>query len=248
MASINSSSQASTSEGESDSYRSMSVLAVLSLVLGLLSLLAFAPSPFFVWVFPPAAIGTGLLALRQIVGAPEVWAGKNLAKTGIALAILCGIASTCVRYAEGVRIGRSGKAVADRFLEKLKAGDIESAYWLMVPRELRKQIQGKTPAELPQTLVEQYSIFRAEAVHATEELAHGETTIEFETVEDANSEHGTETAMLVYKVRSPHEETRLLIIASADARTQSWSIRNHKFHYSPHSYVPGVSSGHGHSH
>src|SRR5262245_2051947 len=105
---------------EIGAYRSMSTLAVLSFVLGLLSFLSFAPSWLFVFLFPPGAIVIGLLALRQITVAPEVWTGLRLAKLGIVLGAICAVVALAAKYADGKRIGQHGKIVADRFVKKLQ--------------------------------------------------------------------------------------------------------------------------------
>src|SRR5262245_38228027 len=97
MPEANPSTMAARSD-ELGSYRSLSTLAVLSFVLGLLSLISFAPSQFFVFTFPPAAIVFGLLAVRQVSNAPEVFTGMRLAKLGIGLGLLCGIGSVAAKY------------------------------------------------------------------------------------------------------------------------------------------------------
>jgi hypothetical protein len=83
MSGTNSASMRVASDDDLGLYRSLSTLAVLSLILGLLSVLSFAPTNLFIWIMPPAAIVSGLIALRQIRSAPEVWTGVRLAQLGI---------------------------------------------------------------------------------------------------------------------------------------------------------------------
>ena len=71
---------------ESESYRSIAPLAVVSLVLGLLSIVIVL-WPVFVLV-PIAAIVTGMLALRQIRRETKELMGQWAARSGIGLAVL----------------------------------------------------------------------------------------------------------------------------------------------------------------
>jgi hypothetical protein len=233
-------------------YRSLSTFSVLSLILGLLSVLSFAPTPFFILIIPPAAIVTGLIALRQIRSAPEVWTGTRLAQLGIGLAVVCTGGSLGENYYTSVRIARYGRAVADRFLDKLKKGDVEAAFWLTSPREQRMPIIGKSIDELPPQVLERYGSFWSEIEPHASKLTGAGVIVEFERVERAASEHGTEYAAIVYHVHSPQGDSRMLIVAagmlSPDTHEHSWMIRQHKFDYTSGTFAAPTASGHGHSH
>lgn len=69
-----------------ESYRALSVGAVVSFVLGLLSILAFAD--FWLGLIPLLAIVVGALAWRRIAQAPEAYTGRRLAEIGVALGCL----------------------------------------------------------------------------------------------------------------------------------------------------------------
>jgi hypothetical protein len=233
-------------------YRSLSSLAVVSLILGLLSILSFAPTNLFLWTVPPAAIVTGLVALRRISSAPEVWTGVRLAKLGIGLAIVFAVGGIGEKYYMAHRIGVYGRAAADRFLEKLKSGEIEAAFWLTMPKEARAEMQKQESGSMAQQFVERYMQFRYGIMAHAEALASGEATAEFEAVESTASDHGTVYASLVYRIHSPKGDSHLLIVASSmqfsRAQDPTWFIREHTFNYSSGSYAPPVASGHGHSH
>ena len=64
-------------------YRAMSVAAVVSLVLGAVSVLTFVH--WAMALIPLAGVFAGILALRQIRHAPEEYAGRRLAWLGIGL-------------------------------------------------------------------------------------------------------------------------------------------------------------------
>jgi hypothetical protein len=245
-------------------YRSLSTLAVLSFILGLLSILSFAPSRVFMFMFPPAALVTGLLAVRQITLAPEVWTGKRLAKLGIALALLSFTGSALVRYVQSKRIGQHGRIVADRFINKLKAGDTEGAFWLKFPRESRSVWLNKTADDVPGQILQQYGMFHTENTPMCKALMSGEATIEFEAIEHTTANQGGEYAVVLYNYRSatedththphphPHPHTHLMVLATSYAGTnpheRSWFVQEFKTDYEPHSYEDSKRTGHGHAH
>ena len=253
MAGANSSSIRVTSDDDLGRYRSLSTFAVLSLILGLLSILSFAPTTLFLWIMPPAAIVTGLVALRQISSAPDVWTGRRLAQLGIGLAVVCAASSVGGRYYTSARIARHGKIVTDRFVDKLKKGEIEAAFWLTVPREQRKTIEGKRIDELPAQVLEKYASFRAEIEPHAATLAGSDVLVEFESIEKAETEGTSEFATVVYRIHSSRGDSHVLIVAfsvpSPETHEPTWMIRDHKFAYTSGTYEPPVAaSGHGHSH
>ena len=252
MSGANSPSMRVASDDDLGLYRSINTLAVLSLILGLLSILAFAPTDLFLWIVPPAAIVTGLIALRQITSAPEVWTGNRLAQLGIGLAVVCAGGAVGGKYYTSARIARYGRAVADRFMDKLKRGEIEAAFWLTIPREQRKTIEGKTVEQLPSQVLERYGGFYTEIETRAATFARSDVTIEFEGVENTASDRGTEFASVVYRIHSPQGDSRVLIVAvsmlSSETNEPTWMIRQPKFDYTPGSYEPPIASGHGHSH
>lgn len=250
MSGANSASMRVASDDDLGMYRSLSTFAVISLILGLLSILSFAPTNLFLWIIPPAAIVTGLVALRQIASAPEVWTGIRLARLGIGLAVVCGGGSLGEKYYSNARIARQGRAVAERFIDKLKGGDIEAAFWLTMPREQRDQIQKLKSDKVPTELMERYGGFR-EGVHEyADAMASGEVHLEFDRVEKTSRDRGTEYASVVFRVHSPKGDSHALILASSfhGPRGPSWFIRDHRFDYTPGSFEAPVVSGHGHSH
>jgi hypothetical protein len=66
-------------------YRAMTPSAVVSVVLGSLSILtAFS---WFLVILPLVGIGLGWRALRQIRAAPEEWTGRRVARLGVGLSV-----------------------------------------------------------------------------------------------------------------------------------------------------------------
>jgi hypothetical protein len=225
---------------EIGSYRSLSALAVLSFVLGLLSIISFAPSWFFVLVFPPAAIVLGILAFRQISAAPEVYTGARLARFGIVLAAICAVGSIAAKVQNSRRIVSQGRIVADRFVNKLRAGDTEGAFWLKVPREGRASFLMRSGVEVPNEVKGQYVSFYNDAVHFTQDLA-------------SIIERGIEYAPFIYHLHSPKGDTHVLVLVAShyisESQQRSWYIKEFRPGYEPQSFEGSKgSSGHGHSH
>jgi hypothetical protein len=238
---------------EIGSYRSLSALAVLSFVLGLLSIISFAPSWFFVLVFPPAAIVLGILAFRQISAAPEVYTGARLARFGIVLAAICAVGSIAAKVQNSRRIVSQGRIVADRFVNKLRAGDTEGAFWLKVPREGRASFLMRSGVEVPNEVKGQYVSFYNDAVHFTQDLASGQAELEFDRSEPPIIERGIEYAPFIYHLHSPKGDTHVLVLVAShyisESQQRSWYIKEFRPGYEPQSFEGSKgSSGHGHSH
>jgi len=234
-----------------ESYQSLSNASVVSLVLGVLSVLSFAHW-FFSCLFPPLAILTGLLAIRRINAAPEVWAGKRLAQLGVGLAIGCLALSFASAQLTTVRTKSHSKIVATRFTEKLAAGDIEGAFWLTVPKEGRRQYMGKSIDALDTHLLEKYMSFRASAAPLGAALAAREATIEFDEIEETGQVEGLDYALVMFKIRSSGPEKHLLLVVAGGysqlAHEGMWWVRDQRFDYEPGSYQAAQTSGHGHAH
>lgn len=79
-------------EDFAESYRALSASAVVSCVLGLLSVLAFAD--WWLGAIPLLAIITGVVAYRRIKAAPDEYTGLNLAKVGMVLGVLFWLAGS----------------------------------------------------------------------------------------------------------------------------------------------------------
>ena len=252
--SANLSSSASSGPVSTDefaSYRALSTWAVLCFVLSLLSILSFAHW-FFLWAFPVAAVATGALALRQIAGAPQDWTGVRLAQTGIGLAVFCflGALGTDAYWDNGVR--RAGRATAERFVAKLRAGELESAFWLTLPRGMRREAEKLELKSVPPELAQQYQTFREEFRTLALGLADGSSTIEFDLIEKTGDQAGEEVAAIVYKIHAPEGDSHLLVLTStkhsSDTHGGSWFVSQHNTGYTPRSFQIRAPSGHGHSH
>ncbi len=156
--------------------------------------------------------------------------------------------------------------LADRFMEKIKTGQLEEAFWLTMTREQRAEVAKHTMASLPNDVHQRYQQFRMDAKDVSELLTKG-ATLEFAGVETTGRDQGLEYAAVVYRVHGgdakEHDghdhgdhgndnDRYVMVLASAYSLPPPsgtmWFIRQQNFAYKPHSYEPPKSGGHGHSH
>ncbi len=130
-------------ENEIPAYRAISALAVTSLVLGSVSLLAFADLRFL--LVAGVAIAAGLLGLRKIRRYPDILTGAGMARVGIALGAVFAASSITSDVAAGLLLDRSAGQFARQYIDVLKDQPIAAAIWYQQPPELRKT---KQPDEL----------------------------------------------------------------------------------------------------
>lgn len=114
-------------ESDSDQsieYRSVSKFAVLTVIAGLASILAWFSA--VMWCVPVFAVLLGCFAFREI-RQNDAYTGRGVAMLGIALALLFGIGAVTSFFAERQIVTRQAKQFASRFLELGLAGNVEHA-------------------------------------------------------------------------------------------------------------------------
>lgn len=130
-------SELNFSADELGQYKSLSLWAVFALILGLLSLLVFV-SPMLM-IFPLATLGAASLALLKISNSEENLTGKNLARVGLALAVVATTAAYAkTRTAQYLYDGQI-ESVVRPWLEAAAASDF---------KQLRKPLTLATLAKL----------------------------------------------------------------------------------------------------
>lgn len=110
------------------SYRSLSVLAVVAFVLGLASVFVLAAD--LLLIVPLMAIAVSLLALSRIAANSEVLTGRPLARTGLAIAVVCSVAWLVKGQMQQQLLAQQASPVAVAFIEHVLAEDFEQAYLL----------------------------------------------------------------------------------------------------------------------
>jgi hypothetical protein len=132
---------------EEAAYRQVSPLAVIALLLGAASLVAFV-GPAFYWI-PAAAIGAGLLALGKIGRSEGSLAGEGLARLGMALALGC-VAAGLVR--ESVRdslFQQQAEKTARQWLDALAEGRTKDARELLSADGAASLVPQREPGQEP---------------------------------------------------------------------------------------------------
>jgi len=137
-------------ENEIPTYRAISSWAVASIVLGVISGVAFANLYFLV-----AAIGavvSGAIAQRMIRAYPDLLTGRGLANLGIALGLICGLGATTYKAVQWTLIGKEATAFAEVYGQVLREGSFADAFWYQQPPPVRRD---RDPQEM-------YNQFREE--------------------------------------------------------------------------------------
>ena len=117
-------------------YRSVSVLAVCGLVLGLLSVAALAHPG--AWVFPGLAITFCLLALIRIGQQSDVLSGRKLAVAGLLLGLFFGVWATTRYFSERWIVTEQAQDFVEDWLQAVLDGDLESAHQATLEFYLRE--------------------------------------------------------------------------------------------------------------
>src|SRR5262249_10368710 len=107
-------------------YRTLSVLAIISLVFGLVSWVALF-HPLLI-VVPLLGIGISILALRQISTNPSVIAGRGVALAGLTFCIASLVAPTSRDLIFPTIPTSQEKTTAPIFLDLFTAGNMEEAF------------------------------------------------------------------------------------------------------------------------
>ena len=131
-------------ESDEFNYRPFSKLAIVGLLLGLLSVAAFA-SPAL-WVVPVIAIAIGSMVWRR-ANRGEV-AGGWLAVIGIILAVFCGASAIGYHQVRLSALKSSTRDYAQQWLEMVDAGNVDKAFQYF--------IEARGDTKLPAETYEQY--------------------------------------------------------------------------------------------
>jgi hypothetical protein len=110
---------------EAPEYQSLSVLAVVALLLGVASLAALAVP--LLLVLAAAALGFGLLALSAIRRSDGAMTGANMARLGMAVAVAAAAALFVRGAIRDSLLQSQAQAAAQDWIETLAAGRFEDA-------------------------------------------------------------------------------------------------------------------------
>jgi hypothetical protein len=116
-------------------YQKVSLLAVVSLVLGILSPTAFAHP--LLWIVPLIAAGLAIWSLRVIAASNSALVGRRIAIAALALAMLFGAWAPSRHYSRQVVLSRHGQQFVQHWVELVRNGRLYEAYELHLPPEQR---------------------------------------------------------------------------------------------------------------
>ena len=111
-------------------YRSLSRLAIASLVFGVLSFLAIFTAA--AWVLSVLAVGLGVAGVRAIAREEAALTGRRAALWGISLGILFGAWGLTSFYTDQWLTWRQSRELASHFLELVREGEIHQAHQIHV--------------------------------------------------------------------------------------------------------------------
>ena len=134
---------------DTDEYRSLSPLAAVALILGLLSPTALV-TPLLL-VVPASAAGAALLALAKIRSSDRAQTGARMAQWGLALAVVFGVATFVRDPVRAALMRRQTATLARDWLTLLAEGRIDDSLRLVGSRAIQSlgPPQGDPSAEPP---------------------------------------------------------------------------------------------------
>ncbi|WP_435022054.1 DUF4190 domain-containing protein [Tundrisphaera sp. TA3] len=246
-------------ENEIPTYRAISSAAVFSLLLGIASFLCFTHVGFIGVAI--AAVLVGVLALRGIDRRSDVLTGSNLARVGITLGLVCGIAAFTSNVVQAMMLKRESTQFASDFVEVLKNEPMAVALWYHQPPGVRSD---KKPDEVVEELKKaaQGPAGDAYATQSTpvlkiKEIVKAKGDVHFEKIETSLYQGLTAYANALLEVHNPSAKdpaekeafARLRIRRDAANARNEWTVEELEYPYKPASYVEKVAApddGHGH--
>lgn len=116
---------------ELSEYRSVSKLAVVALILGIASALAWIGP--YAWAIPVVALCVSLISLARINRPALGLSGRKAAIGGLCLALIFGIGAPTRYYTYRYLVQREGLQFAMQWFEHIRNGDVEYAHQMAVP-------------------------------------------------------------------------------------------------------------------
>ncbi len=115
-------------------YRPLSLLAVVTVLFGLISILSFLTPVLWFLALPPILLGA--LTLRVLAKHPEK-VGRKGVLAAIGIAIFFGLLGPAHHYSHQWWVVRNGRQFADQWLEMVQKGELDQAYQLHLVRSKR---------------------------------------------------------------------------------------------------------------
>ena len=133
-------------DGEETKYRAVSAWAVMVLVLGILSPLAFVGP--VLWVAPLLCIVAALIAMWKISSSAGELVGWNIALLGLLLAVLFGLAAPVHTLTRHYWLETRAEVIAKEFIDFLRQGRPQAAFQLTLLPRMRKPLDADLSAQI----------------------------------------------------------------------------------------------------
>ena len=217
-------------------YRPVSMLAVLTLVLGLASALALA-GPVLLFI-PGICVLIGLFAWRSIASSDGSLAGRNVILWGLAFASFFTAMSLGRVLTQRALVVRDAKQISETFLSLLLANHPEKAHQLQLLEHVR-QPTGTSLWLHYRTTPDDYDALRrfvdAPLIHALLSLGP-KAKVRYYDTEDITESAGRTYVVLLYTVTFGEQGKPQTFFARLTARRDidvetgilSWSIDNYE--------------------
>lgn len=190
-------------ESPAVAYHSVSALAIVALVVGLLSPLAFAHELW--WALPIAGVALSLVAIVRIDRSEGMLVGRWMAVVGLAISLICGAGAITQAATRRMWLAHRAERMAERFVELLRQGKTREAHQLWT-RPVFRLAPGSDLAELykaNESLAKEYEGFLEREVirdflSLTDEaeVQHLRTRLTF-------SDYYRDYLMVFYRLRGP---------------------------------------------
>jgi hypothetical protein len=116
-------------------YHSVSALAVVALVIGLLSPLAFVHP--LLWALPLAGCALAAAAMVRIDRSAGALIGRKAAIAGLVLSLFCGLGALTQAATRYLWLAHRAQRMAERFMEDLREGKTYAAHQLWARPQFR---------------------------------------------------------------------------------------------------------------
>jgi len=121
------------------SYKPISPMAVVSLLLGIASLGAFFAG--VLWLIPPIAVLVGALTSRRLEKARDEYAGQFISKLGVLFAVIALFGAPTIYYTKRFVLGRESRVIADAFLDRILENKLKLAYAYTARPDMQAEAQ-----------------------------------------------------------------------------------------------------------
>jgi hypothetical protein len=249
-------------ENEFPTYRAISSLSILSLVLGVGSVFCFA-SPWFLLVVAGSVL-TGWLAIRKIRQLPDVLTGTAYARVGIGLGLLFGLTAITYSFVQDFTVGMDASQFAKHYVTVIRDKPMSWALWYQQRPDYRKtkteeEIADELKKSKSPTMPDPYGEKTADIQKMKNRLKGKDETIRFAKIESLAIQGLDVYANALIEFDGPgskdfpeKEQFALVQLFKApDGGKDDWVVQEIKFPYTPASVVATAKAkddGHGHGH